>query len=68
MAVKDTGAKGKTHKIKPGVPIHLFMKMEPTDLQKFGDMQVTVLANRRSVEKKTPKKGKPPKKGPAKNN
>jgi hypothetical protein len=58
-------AKGKIHEIKPGVPVHLFLKTESTDLQKFGhDIQVTLLAKRKAAEMKTPKKGqKTPKKG-----
>jgi hypothetical protein len=50
--------------IKAGIPIHTFLRMEPTDLQKFGqDVQVTLLAAKRSPPKKGGKKGpKPPKK------
>jgi hypothetical protein len=56
-------AKHRVHKIKPGIPIHLFLKMEPTDLQKFGQgVHVTLLANKRAPVRDTPKKPKPPKK------
>lgn len=58
-------AKHKIHEIKPGIPIHLFLKMEPTDLQKFGnDVHVTLLASKRAPVPgpgkgpKTPKKTK----------
>lgn len=63
--ISKVSAEHKIHKIEPGVPVHLFLKMEATDLQKFGHgVQVTLLANRRTPEKKTPKKGnKTPKKG-----
>jgi hypothetical protein len=64
--ISKAAAKHEVHKIKPGVPIHFSLKMEPTDLQKFGNgVQVTLLASRRTPEKKMPKKGtKTPKKGP----
>lgn len=62
--------KAKVQQIKHGVPVHLFLKMEPTDLQKFGhDIRVTILADRRSpVGRGKHKKGpKVPKKGAKKN-
>ena len=56
-------AKHRVHEIKPGVPIHLSLKMEPTDLQKFGhDVQVTLLASKRAPTKDTGKGTKRPKK------
>ena len=57
-------AKHQVQEIKAGIPSHLFLKMEPTDLQKFGkDVQVTLLASKRSPPKKNGKKGpKTPKK------
>jgi len=56
-------AKHPVHEIKPDTPIHLFMKMEPTDLQKFGhDVSITLLASKRAPVPRTPKKPKSPKK------
>jgi hypothetical protein len=56
-------AKHRVHEIKPDIPIHLFLKMEPTDLQKFGqDVHVTLLATKRAPVKKTGKGPKTPKK------
>lgn len=57
-------AKHKVHKVKSGVPLHLFLKMEPTDLQKFDQgVQVTLLMDKRPPKKrkKHPKKGTKPK-------
>lgn len=61
MKKKGKAGTGKTHKIKEGVPVHFWLKMEQTDLEKFGDVQVTLLANRRTPAKKVPKGTKPPK-------
>lgn len=56
-------AKHNVHKVKSGVPVRLFLKMEPTDLQKFDQgVQVTLLMDKRAP-KKPKKRGKPPKKG-----
>ena len=57
-------AKHQVPEIKAGIPIHVFLKMEPTDLQKFGqEVQVTLTSRKRTPAKKNGKKGpKTPKK------
>lgn len=61
--INKVAAKPKVVEVKPGVPINLWLKIEPTDLLKYGpDVQVTLLAGKRApkpIPKPKPKP-KPP--------
>jgi hypothetical protein len=55
-------AKQQVQEIKPGIPIDPFLKMEPTDLQKFSqDVQVILMARKRTPAKKGKKGPRTPK-------
>jgi hypothetical protein len=62
VRVSTIRAEDQLQNFEADIPVSDYLKIEPTDLQKFGkDDQVTLISKKRPPHKKSTKKG--PKKG-----